>query len=388
MKHWFKFMIATALLGVAGNSYVNAATYSLNVDGATSLGPWSHFYEECVGTCHPMTVLTSSYGRNIQNALKRGHAECGFKRIRAHSILNDAAVYSEVNGTPVYTWTTLDQIYDSVKALGMTVIVEISGMPTALASGTRTAFWYNGLTMNITPPKDYTKWRDLVKALVLHMEQRYGVDEIRNNWAFEVWNEPNLRNTFFTGTIDDYLKMYDYAAEGVRLADSLCKVGGPATSGGDPGWIDQFSSHVVSGTNYATGKVGSKCDFVSYHRYSNDSPYNGSVQQESNPVGMNLYHRGMCMLIKKNNFKGELLCTEWSSTYAGGPFHDDESSGSFVTKTIHLLQNNDLTQYPLPAAYSYWCISDIFEEWNSGATTAFSTGYGIQQLLPAMAEHG
>jgi xylan 1,4-beta-xylosidase len=259
----------------------------------------------------------------------------------------------------------------------MTVIVELSGMPTALASGTQTAFWYNGVSMNITPPKDYNKWRDLIKALVQHMEQRYTADEIRKNWMFEVWNEPNL-GSFFTGTIQDYLKIYDYASEGVRLADSLCKIGGPATSGGDPGWVDQFSAHVVSGTNNATGLKGSKCEFVSYHRYAEDATYMGATSKLSFPGGMNAYHKAMCDLMKKNNFKGELLCTEWAPTYQTLALHsDDESSGSFIAKTIHLLADNDVSQYPLPPVYSFWCISDIFEEWNAGTTTAFDNSYGL-----------
>jgi xylan 1,4-beta-xylosidase len=366
-------MVSIAALAFVGH----AATYTLTVDASSSSPTWNRFYEESVGSCHPMTVLNSGYGRNIQNALRRGHTECGFKKFRAHSILNDAAVYSENNGTPVYNWTTLDRIYDTVKALGMTAIVELSGMPTALASGTQTAFWYNGVPMNITPPKDYNKWRDLIRALVQHMEQRYGADEIRRNWSFEVWNEPNL-SSFFTGTITDYLRIYDYASEGVRLADSLCKVGGPATSGGDPGWIDQFSAHVVSGTNYATGRVGSKCDFVSYHRYADDSPYNGAPSTYSCPRGMNLYHQGMVALMKKNNFRGELQCTEWAPTWRTLALHsDNESSGSFIAKTIHLLADNDLSQNPLPTVYSFWCISDIFEEWNAGTTTAFDSSYGM-----------
>jgi xylan 1,4-beta-xylosidase len=375
MKNAFKLIASLMLFAAVMGFESSAATYTISVDGATISGPWNRFYEECVGSCHPITVLHSSYGRNIQAALRQGIAECGFKRIRAHNILNDAQVYSETNGTPVYNWTTLDSIYDSVKAIGMTVFVELSGMPTALASGTQLAFWYNGLSMNVTPPKDFNKWRNLVTALVQHLEQRYGVNEIRNNWFFEVWNEPNLESTF---TLQNYLKLYDYASDGVRLADSLCKIGGPATSGGDPGWIDQFASHVVSGKDSATGRTGSKCDFISYHRYADDGTDGAAISKLSSPVGMNEYHKAMWALMKKDNFKGKLLCTEWAPTYKTLALHSDkESSGSFIAKTIQLLSDNDTAQYPLPTVYSFWCISDIFEEWNAGSTTAFDSSYGI-----------
>ena len=34
---------------------------------------------------------------------------------------------------------------------------------------------------------DRASWRDFVR----HLEDRYGADEVRNNWYFEVWNEPS-----------------------------------------------------------------------------------------------------------------------------------------------------------------------------------------------------
>jgi xylan 1,4-beta-xylosidase len=366
-------LVAVAIAAIDASS----ATYVITVDASNSLGPWNRFYEECVGTCHPITVLTSSYGRNIQAALRRGHAECGFRKIRSQAIFTDGNVYSESNGLSDYNWAMVDQIYDSVKALGYSGIVTLNFIPTALALGTQTCFWYNGKPGNVTPPKDYTKWQNLVTALVQHMEQRYGAEEIRKNWSFEVWNEPD-QAYFWSGTQTDYLKLYDYAAEGVRLADSLCKIGGPATSGCNPTWIDQFTSHVVSGISYATGLTGVKCDFVNYHRYSDDPSYASIPTAISYPMGMNNYHRAVDSLLKKNNFKGEIKCTEWAGTAATRSSHaDDESSGSFIAKTIHLLSDNDATQYPMPTAYSFWCISDIFEEWNAGTTCSFYSGYGL-----------
>jgi len=214
---------------------IEGADYTINVNAGAPGGAWNRFYEECVGTCHPITVLSSSYGRNIQNALKRGKNECGFKKIRAHGIFgSDVDIYSENNGVAAYNWTKFDQIYDSVKALGYTVIVEFGYMPSVLASGGQTTFWYNGADGNVTPLKDWNKWRDLCKNVVLHLQQRYGAEEIRKNWSFEVWNEPDL-GYFWSAGQWEYLKLYDYAAEGVRLADPLCKVGGPAVSFVDAG---------------------------------------------------------------------------------------------------------------------------------------------------------
>ena len=60
----------------------------------------------------------------------------------------------------------------------------------------RTVFAYRGI---ISPPKDWDRWADLVRALTAHLVDRYGRDEVRDHWAFEVWNEANL-SVFWSGT--------------------------------------------------------------------------------------------------------------------------------------------------------------------------------------------
>ena len=70
----------------------------------------------------------------------------------------------------------------------MKPFVELGFMPDALASGSKTIFWWRG---NVTPPKDMNKWADFIRAFVHHVQERYGDAEVRT-WYFEVWNEPNL----------------------------------------------------------------------------------------------------------------------------------------------------------------------------------------------------
>ena len=56
---------------------------------------------------------------------------------------------------------------------------------------------------NITPPRDHAKWEGLVSALVRHWTDRYGKAEVQR-WYFEVWNEPNLKDLFWSGDQADY----------------------------------------------------------------------------------------------------------------------------------------------------------------------------------------
>ena len=120
---------------------------------------------------HANTLLCTAYGRNIQNALRKAHAQAGFQYVRFHGIFNDdVGVYSEdASGAPIYDWSRVDAIYDAVVAAGMRPLVEISFTPGALASDAKqmlAQLWYNGKSPNISPPTgangDWSKWTALM----------------------------------------------------------------------------------------------------------------------------------------------------------------------------------------------------------------------------------
>lgn len=67
---------------------------------------------------------------------------------------------------PIYNWQYIDKLYDFLLRVKIKPFVELSFMPTALASGDKTVFWWKA---NVTPPKDYKKWNDLIIALVKHL---------------------------------------------------------------------------------------------------------------------------------------------------------------------------------------------------------------------------
>lgn len=98
----------------------------------------------------------------------------------------------------MYSFFNVDRIFDFLQSIGMRPLVEISFMPNLLASGNRTWSHFNA---NVTPPKDWNQWSDLITAFVKHLVDRYGLAEILQ-WNFEVWNEPNCcPDNFYTGFV-------------------------------------------------------------------------------------------------------------------------------------------------------------------------------------------
>jgi xylan 1,4-beta-xylosidase len=95
-----------------------------------------------------------------------------------------------------------------------------------------------------------------------HCVERYGRSEVEN-WYWEVWNEPNIG--YWKGTAEEFQKLHDYAIDGIRRALPTARVGGPDCAGSGGKWMRDFLEHCIRGTNYATAKIGTPLDFVSFH---------------------------------------------------------------------------------------------------------------------------
>jgi xylan 1,4-beta-xylosidase len=183
-------------------------------------------------------------------------------------------VYSEdASGHPIYSWAILDQIFDTFHATGIKPLVEIGFMPKALSTHPepyrhdfprgKVGDIYTGWAH---PPNDYQKWSELVLQFVRHLRERYGEAEVKT-WLWEVWNEPDIG--YWQGTREEYFKLYDFSVDAVLRALPEARIGGPDTTG--PGnskaadFLRAFLEHCAHEKNYATGKVGSHLDFVSFH---------------------------------------------------------------------------------------------------------------------------
>jgi xylan 1,4-beta-xylosidase len=202
--------------------------------------------------------------------------------VRTHSLLvtgdgtaalkwgSTNAYTEDANGNPVYDWHIIDSIFDTYIKLGMKPLAQIGFMPEALSTHPEPYrhHWnpkdkYSTIfTGWAYPPKDYNKWAELVYQWVKHCVERYGENEVAS-WYWEVWNEPDI--PYWKGTLQEYCKLYDYAADAVKRALPLARIGGADVTGGGAKYLDTFIRHCLYDTNYATGKIGSPLNLVSFH---------------------------------------------------------------------------------------------------------------------------
>ncbi|MDD5148863.1 MAG: glycoside hydrolase [Flavobacterium sp.] len=362
-------VVLTILLGLA-----NAKTFAQNssakksastnriikVDYNKSAGELNTMFKECVGAGRANEGLRADWQQQLTLAKK----DCDFKYIRMHGLLtDDMAVYTEDNkGNPQYSYQYVDALYDFLLSINVKPFVELGFMPSRLASGSQTIFWWRG---NVTPPKDYKKWEDLIRNLTQHFTERYGEEEVKT-WYFEVWNEPNLSPGFWTGTQADYFKLYEYTARAVKSVNSAYKVGGPATAGA--AWVPE--------TIDFCSKNNVPIDFISTHSYGVGQGFldefggSGTVlsKESSSVSGDVINSRKQISASDKPNL--ELHYTEWSSSYTpADPFHDSYHSAAYILQKLKQVGN-------AANSMSYWVFTDVFEE-PGPRFTPFHGGFGL-----------
>ena len=198
---------------------------SITIDVSAPAHPFPHYWEQMFGSGRAVLSLRDSYRKDLRTVRQI----TGLQYIRFHAILNDdVGIYDEdKQGKPVYNFSYVDQIYDGLLAAGVKPFVELSFMPYKLAARQDIqSFWYRP---NVSPPKDYTKWDDLITQFTKHLVERYGIDEIAK-WYFEVWNEPNL--DFWSGNPKQqtYFELYDHTVRDIKAVAPSARVGGPATA--------------------------------------------------------------------------------------------------------------------------------------------------------------
>ena len=344
-----------------------------NVDLNAPRQPFDHYWEACVGSCHGPTALREDYRRQ----LRRCHNELGFRYVRFHGILDDSmsvCLRDHRDGTLRYNFTLIDSIFDFLLSIGMKPFIELSFMPSALASTGKELFAYRG---NISIPRSYDEWDGMIEKLTAHLVERYGLNEVRM-WFFEVWNEPNLA-FFYEGTQQDYFELYDHTAAAIKRVDEGLRVGGPATA--INAWIPDMIRHCEQNDI--------PLDFISTHHYPTDDPlWNSGMSIEAFFASMakddpdaekklQAHRRGVLTIMLKQACEeaGDypLYYTEWNSSARDTDLrHELPYTSAFVAKT--LIDNAGLVD-----VYSFWTFSDIFEE-NGQRPGEFHGGFGMMTL--------
>ena len=330
----------------------------LVIDAAAPSRAFPHFWEHMFGSGRAILSLRESYRDDLRSVKKI----TDLQYVRFHAIFHDeVGVYQEnAQGDASYNFSYVDQIYDGLLENGVRPFVELSFMPNQLAAkDLHQSFWYKP---NVSPPKDWSRWEELVHHFVEHLVDRYGVEEVAH-WYFEVWNEPNI--DFWAGEPKQatYWELYDHAARAVKQVSPRLRVGGPATA--QAAWVDAFLKHCAE--NHVP------VDFVSTHVYGNDTSPDVFGTSETIPR-----ETMVCRAVEKvhKQIKASvlpdlpLIFSEYNASYMTEPaITDSVYMGPWLANTIRQCDG-------LINEMSYWTFSDVFEE-QGVVKQPFYGGYGL-----------
>lgn len=361
MKHllagWMSALgLCLLSFSAAAATSTNAFDVSITVDAGKPVGELKPIWR-MFGADEP-NYTTMKNGRKLTRELGELKPKNVF--FRAHNLLTSGdgtpalkwgstGAYSEdVNGQPVYNWKILDEIFDTYLANHVRPYAQIGFMPEALSikprpyqhkwtPAQRYGEIYTGWAY---PPKDYDKWRELVFQWVKHCVERYGKAEVET-WYWQVWNEANIG--YWKGTPAEFHKLHDYAIDGVRRALPTARVGGPDSAGAGGRWTRNFIEHCLRGTNYATGKIGTPLDFVSFHAkgapvYTNDHVRMGiSTQLREIEAGFRMIAsypelKNTPVIIGESDPEGCAACQGAQLGYRNGTMYSSYTAASFARK--------------------------------------------------------
>jgi len=299
---------------------------ALSVDLERVSGSLPHFWEKAAGSDRTVVGLRDQWRQDLVRVQKA----TGIQSVRCHGLFDDEMGIAS-SGPGKFNFLYVDQIYDFMLDHAVRPFVELSFMPESFATSANRIFAYKG---NVSPPRNWQDWHDMVQAFADHCVKRYGAAEVRG-WKFEVWNEPNI--SFWAGSQQEYFELYRQSAMALKKVDSQLQVGGPSTA--QLGWIPDL-------IQYCSDK-GVPLDFVSTHVYPDD-PQKYIFGKDHLYTFEEVIPRGVEHV--KSQVQSSKMphlpvwITEWSS-----------QNPAFIADTVK-------NCIGLAEAMSYWTFSNVFEE--------------------------
>lgn len=257
---------------------------------------------------------------------------------------------------PAYSLANVDYLLTQARRYCPVLVISHGYTPTILQS--RPAEWSGFMD----PPTNLGVWG----AINERFAQEWNKKGYTNSYV-EVWNEPDLKDGFFTAGLDEYLDIYEAAAPAVRRGYADIKVGGPA---GAFNWWHQSLVDRVKAHNLPL-------DFLSGHAYGADYAWQlDGMRSALTSLGRN---------------EAEMLLTEYSPYPAAdyqkdGPVERAEAAMTFFNALPGFLECADLTfvnwaQYIDPGFFVGDKLGLVDRD--SGARKALFNAFKLYGMMPA-----
>ena len=268
------------------------------------------------------TVLGKIKPMNAVNNGPNGISERGTTNFPAYKALeipyarnHDASFYSAYGGEHTVDVHRIFKNFDADENDPKNYVFEPTDMYTGNTYAAGTKVFYrlgasieHGYKYGTYPPKDFHKWARICEHIIRHYNEgwadgfHYGIE------YWEIWNEPDCRNNdgsnpCWQGTDEEFIDLYDVAANHLKKCFPNLKIGGPAFTAPKHGPCQLAFLKAVKERELPF-------DFYSFHRYYK-KPEEVAIAVETAKASLDMF----------GIEKPELILNEWN--YIRGWMHED-----------------------------------------------------------------
>ena len=204
--------------------------------------------------------------------LSAHHREAGFPLTRLHDVhwpnpdvVDMHAVFPDPHADPAkpesYDFAATDDYLRATLATGTKLVYRL-GESIEHAPRKR----------HVHPPADAERWAGASVGIIRHYNEGWAGGFRHDIRYWEIWNEPDNRPNMWTGTDEDYFRLYAATAKRIKARWPHLKVGGPAV--GNAGELvngELRPSPFVAAFLERCRRDALPLDFFSWHAYTNDS---------------------------------------------------------------------------------------------------------------------
>ncbi|MFI5378118.1 MAG: hypothetical protein ACHRHE_02315 [Tepidisphaerales bacterium] len=282
---------ATALL-ICAAALVPAGAVELQVDCGKPVGQIRSLHGVNNGPMQSGELIdTSAYFKEIAVPFSRLH-DCDWPN---PDVVDIHAIFRDLRADPAdpasYDFRRTDDFLKALVGTGSKVVYRLGES----IEHTRRKY-------RVNPPADPERWVAACVGIIRHYNQGWANGFHHDIRYWEIWNEPENRPAMWTGSDDDFLRLYEAAATAIKTKFPELKVGGPSF-----GYSGKIADGKFEPSEFLL-KFLERCrskslalDFLSWHLYTND------------PSECIVRARGLRRVLDERGFeKTELHFNEWN----------------------------------------------------------------------------
>jgi len=192
-----------------------------------------------------------------------------------------------------------------------------------------TTYAPNGQVAHEADRPDFEKWAQICVGTVRHYNQGWAGGHACGIRYWEIWNEPDMSEQFWSGTAEQYFILYEETAKALKALDPALKVGGPGLSG-------SFTGSYLEGLLDHCRQTGAPLDFYSWHQYGGRDEYNPHCYYD--------YARRVRDALNQYGYgKAESIVTEWNAGVGDNTFSDTPAGVAYYASALMNMLDGGVT---------------------------------------------